>query len=627
MKTPMILDIETYPNYNLFAFRKEGKLTTFESTSYFSDKDIKAIKKLLKKNLIVTFNGSKYDLPLVQYAILKNASVEMMYKASKAIIEQKVNIFALYKLMGIGRNDLIKVDHIDIIEPSPAVMISLKAYGARLGTEKLWDLPYDPHQELTKKEMKVIKSYCENDLIVTEELFEAIKGRIELREKMSEEYGLDLRSKSDAQIAEAVMVSELEKIGVKAERPSLDADYRCVYKPPKYIKFKTPQLKALFKKIKNMSFGLQGNGSVQIPPSLTQELIPIGSTVYKIGIGGLHSQEKSLSIKKNMQNADFASYYPFIMIKNGYYPKHLGKKFIDIYEHIVMTRLEAKRAGNKLVADSLKITINGLFGKLGSKWSKVYSPDLMLQVTLTGQLTLLMLIEQFEAKGIHVVSANTDGLEYTGKKRHKVKKIIEKLEKATGYEMEIGDYSALHARDVNNYVAKYDGYVKAKGVYAEPSLAKNTQTNIVFEAVREFINSGKPMDETINECQDIKQFLSARNVKGGGMYSDSIPEMYPDDWQEKLNSKRGLTKKIVGERAKMEAQWVKGNGIYLGKVVRWYYSTKGTSIHYKSNGNKVPKSEGAMPMMDIKEGIPSDLDYQWYYNEADQMLEDLGYFS
>ena len=647
MKTPMILDIETYPNYNLFAFRKAGELHTFESWDTFSDKDIKKMKKLLAKNLIVTFNGSKYDMPLVNYALIKKATVKQMYEASKAIIEQKVGIFQLYGKMALHRADLLEVDHVDIIEPSPAVMISLKAYGARLGTKVLWDLPFDPHEPLTKKQAKEIKDYCENDLIVTQELFDAILPRIQLRVDMSEEYGIDLRSKSDAQIAEAVMVSELKKIGIKAERPSLSGDYRCTYKAPKYIKFKSPQLKELFKKIKGMSFGLQANGSVQIPPSLTAEILTIGKTDYKIGIGGLHSQEKSLTIEKKMQNADFASYYPFIMIKNGYYPKHLGKDFIQIYAHIVTTRLHAKHqmkvikslikqgkgkleelqadlAEQDNIQGSLKITINGLFGKLGSKWSKVYSPDLMLQVTITGQLTLLMLIEQFEAKGIHVASSNTDGLEYYGKKRHKAEKIIRKLEAQTGYEMEIGDYQGLYARDVNNYIAKYDGYVKAKGVYAESSLSKNSQTNIVFDAVREFINSGKAIKETIDECTDIKQFLSSRNVKGGGMFGNVIPEMYPEGWEAQLARPRGLTKKIQDEREKMEAHWVKDNGTYLGKVVRWYYSTKGSSIHYKSNGNRVPKSEGAMPMMTLTKKIPKDLDYEWYYAEANDVLLDLG---
>ena len=116
------------------------------------------------------------------------------------------------------------------------------------------------------------------------------------------------------------------------------------------------------------------------------------------GIGGLHSQEKSISVVSNethvMRNADFASYYPFIILNQGLYPKHLGTKFLSVYRSIVETRLRAKADGNKLIAESLKITINGSFGKLGSKYSKLYSPNLMLATTITGQLTLLMLIEQ-----------------------------------------------------------------------------------------------------------------------------------------------------------------------------------------------------------------------------------------
>ena len=281
------------------------------------------------------------------------------------------------------------------------------------------------------------------------------------------------------------------------------------------------------------------------------------------------------------------------------------------------------------ISDSYKIVLNGSFGKFGSKWSKLYSPDLLLQVTITGQLTLLMLIEQLESKGVGVVSANTDGLEMnvaSDKEEKFIRKRIKKLDKKTGYEMEIGDYVSLHARDVNNYVAKYDGYVKLKGIFAEPSLSKNIQTPIVFKAVADYINKGTPIEDTIKGNDDIRNFLTARNVKGGAMFGTDIPELYPDGWQEQLERPRGLTKKIITERAKMEAQWVKAHGNYLGKIARWYYSTKGSSIHYKSNGNLVPKSEGAMPMMNLpkKNKIPKDLDIQWYITEAIQTLSDLG---
>ena len=60
--------------------------------------------------------------------------------------------------------------------------------------------------------------------------------------------------------------------------------------------------------------------------------------------------------------------------------------------------------------NALKVTVNGSFGKFGSPYSVLYSPDLLVQVTVTGQLSLLMLIQWMESQGISVVSANTDGV-------------------------------------------------------------------------------------------------------------------------------------------------------------------------------------------------------------------------
>ena len=80
------------------------------------------------------------------------------------------------------------------------------------------------------------------------------------------------------------------------------------------------------------------------------------------------------------------------------------------YEKIYTERLAAKASGDKTTSETLKISLNGTFGKLASRYSVLYSPDLMLAVTLTGQLTLLMLIERLEKLGVETLSANTDGI-------------------------------------------------------------------------------------------------------------------------------------------------------------------------------------------------------------------------
>lgn len=258
----------------------------------------------------------------------------------------------------------------------------------------------------------------------------------------------------------------------------------------------------------------------------------------------------------------------------------------DIKQKISELKNELKQV--KTTNEGLKITANGSFGKLGSKYSKLYSPDLMLHVTLTGQLMLLMLIERLENHGITVVSSNTDGVEYycDRDKIHIAEAIIFDWELDTGMTMEHGEYKALYARDVNNYVAVYDGYTKAKGIFTEQSIMKGRQCPIVFTAIRKFLLDKTPIEETIRNEKEINEFVLSRTVRGGGVYGDS----------------------------------------YLGKMVRWYWSNSdtATTINYKSNGNKVPLSDNCKPIMDFGVGFPADIDYERYIAYAIEQLETMG---
>ena len=92
------------------------------------------------------------------------------------------------------------------------------------------------------------------------------------------------------------------------------------------------------------------------------------------------------------------------------YPEHLGSEFITVYQDIVRERVNAKKSGDKAKAQALKIPINATFGKFSDRYSRFYSPFLSPKITVTGQLSLLMLIEKLEENGIKVISANTDGI-------------------------------------------------------------------------------------------------------------------------------------------------------------------------------------------------------------------------
>ena len=638
MKT-YVFDIETYINYTLFAFMNVDteEVITFEIRDNVFKKQ-KKLLKLLTKNTIVTFNGLKFDEPITAFALDKeNVTSEDIYNGVQSIIVDKIGVFGFYRKGHI--KPFIK-HHIDIMDVAMGIA-SLKLYGARLGAKKIQDLPYEPQTKLTYSQMDEVRDYCKNDLVLTKLLFTKLHADLELRKDMGERYGLNLMSLNGAKIAEKILVKETEYDGKAPEIPD-----DIWYTAPKYIKFKTKIMKEFFKYIKNHRFLLNGNGNIDLPMKLKQEKLSFNSGIsFQLGIGGVHGSVENTTITCNddetILDIDYKSLYPSLLIENKFVPKQIGKKFLQIYKDIYIqrndvlkTKLKTLKYGSKEYKDiysqqdGLKLVLNSSFGRLGLRFSKLYDPSALLHITLTGQLTLMMVIEKLHLAGFDVFYANTDGITLKCKTKdvEKIKKITADFDKKTGLIMEYNEFKSCHIRDVNNFVnITNDNKVKAKGAYADPSLNKNSQTPIIYEAVKELLQNETPLKVTINKCKDINKFCSSVTVRGGAMYSNDIPEIYPDDWEEKLASKRGLTKKIIADREKLEAGWVKDNGSYLGKVVRWYYSTKGRSIHYKKNGNKVGKTDGAVPMMVLAKKIPKDLDYAWYYNEAEEVLKDLGY--
>jgi len=589
-------DIEVSPNAFLIGFKSNDKRKLLQFGVYgenesLSQDDKKRIKSLLLKYAIVTFNGQKYDMPVILRAIQQKVTCKKLFEMSKHMIDK--NIIGWLTMKNYNINPLPGLVHIDLIEPAPGVMVSLKMYGARLHSKKLQDLPYEYDKHLTRSEYDVWVKYNENDLDTTLDLYNKISASIDHRYEMSDKYQLDLMSKGDAQIAEAVIVQELKNKGVRAAAPKYKPGYTFMYEAPECIKFESQELNELFEKIKSENFELNKGGSPQLPKWLSKP-IQIGETKYKFGLGGIHSQEKKLVVESNknmvMRNADVGSYYPRMLIEFGFYPKNIGKAFLDVYSKIFWDRNHptkgSKVLGKKVESDTGKLMLNGPFGKLGSKWSKLYAPEMMIQITITGQLLLIMLIEQLELAGISVKSANTDGIEYYCPRNRvdEIESLIYDWELETGMLMEHGQYNALYARDVNNYVATYNNYAKTVGAYGKPTPKKNAEYYIVFDAIQQYLLENKDIYETIHECENITQFLICRNVSGGAIFREE----------------------------------------YLGKVVRWYYSTDGETIRYKKNNNKVPKSDNAMPLMDLCDELPEDLDKDYYVDLAIKHLSDIG---
>ncbi len=308
----------------------------------------------------------------------------------------------------------------------------------------------------------------------------------------------------------------------------------------------------------------------------------------------------------------------------------------------------------KVEANTKKVVCNGTFGKLGSPYSSFYSPDLMLAVTLTGQLNLLCLIYSLEFHPeVRVLSANTDGImvQYPARYREKLLKRVAENAERTGFEYEETSYATVALANVNNYIAitadrptaivspegeivhgsGRGGKSKRKGLYAATSLMKNPTNSVCSNMAVDYLTSGTHPSVSIEKYTDIRDFVAIRVVKGGGVVYDRMEEV--DDWvqvadrewrrQEWIDT--GSTRASVKRVSRPKPVEIGIGGTRFGRIARWYMSTDaGLPINYLGSGNKVPKTDGAKLCMNLPSSLPADIDKQWYINETISMLSDMG---
>ena len=581
-----VFDCETLVNYTVVGFKDvdNGEVTQIRRNE---DRAAERLRQFLIRSdaTFVGFNNKFFDDVIVAAFVAGRTEAEMKRIADDLIVNRLQSWAAArkYNLPQLG------FDSIDLIEVAPS-FVGLKAYGARMHMPLLQDMPIAHDAVITPEQRTTVDSYNVNDLNTTEELLKRLDGELMLRVKMSKQYGVDLRSKSDSQMAEQAYITTM---GLKRVENTIPKTI--TYTPPTFLKFKTPELQALLERTSRHVFDMnQATGHVILPDFLGAEVVTFRAGTYQLGVGGIHStHDKSVCHVTGgdvITDIDAASFYPSIILECGFVPSGLGSRFVREYRKIYELRLAAKKAGDKTTDATLKISLNGTFGKLASRWSVLYAPDLMLAVTLTGQFTLLMLIEWLEHLGAATLSANTDGLavRYPRPLQADVERVVARFGQVSGFSFEFTPYRVLAMKDVNNYFAvKIDRNLKAKGIYAPLSLNKNATAQVCADAVGQWLAAGTPLLETIRNA-GFEGFISARNVTGGGQQG----------------------------------------GEYLGKVVRWYMSNElGLEpLRYVKNGNKVPKTEGARACMALPVGKPADLDYTWYYREACKIAQACGCF-
>ena len=233
----------------------------------------------------------------------------------------------------------------------------------------------------------------------------------------------------------------------------------------------------------------------------------------------------------------------------------------------------------------------------------LYDRFAQMQVTINGQLMTMTLIEELELNGIHVISANTDGIviKLPKDKEEVYKDITTRWNEFNKMGADFEDYEVIVSRDVNNYFdvqtngnVEYKGSLDPKQYLKE--LKKGYDMPVVALAVYNFFRYNKPVMQTLKEHTDILDFCKTQNV---GKQFDVVYDKYEN-----------------GEF----------HTIYSQRHVRFYVSTNGVVIQKENKvDSKRSKLAGGLPVqilnqLDDKPIEERNINYKYYYDEAYKII-------
>lgn len=312
----------------------------------------------------------------------------------------------------------------------------------------------------------------------------------------------------------------------------------------------------------------------------------------------------------------YTSYYPSIMISYNIAPKHLDRAtFVKMVDYLKQTRVKCKHTPdsegyvmegvpNKIGAEALKIVINSIYGKLGSELFFLYDRFAQMQVTINGQLMTMTLIEELELNGIHVISANTDGIviKLPRDKFDVYKDITDRWNETNKMGADYEEYQMLASRDVNNYFdIQTDGTIEYKGALDPKQylkeLKKGYDAPVVAIAVFEYLVNNVPVMTTLRNHKDILDFCKTQNV---GRQFEVVYDV----------CENGVITHIHSQRH-----------------VRFYVSTKGVVIQKenKTTGSRSKLAGGnAVCILNSLDDLPIEernINYSYYYNECYKIID------
>lgn len=512
------------------------------------------------------YNNLHYDNPVINYIIEYEHVL-----TEKPVLVITNSIFNLSREITNSGENIEKwkrwkyqvwFDSFDILTMlySNKLRVGLKEIQVTMQYKNVQEFVCDWSKPLPIEDFDSMIDYNINDIESTSALLDRCKKDIDLRLAIEDEYGVKVLSKDGVNIGMKILTHKyLEKTGLTwwdikdLRSPQAYIPLKDVILP--FIKYDSPILKSVLDEMKTqvVSPGRKGY----------EKNFVFGGLRYTVGVGGIHSKNDPEIIipaeDEMLIDIDVASLYPSMLIEYGFYPKHLGPEFLEVYSQIRSERIEAKHNGDKIKDSTLKLALNGLSGNLQNEHNFCYSTFAAMQIRINGQLLLLMLAEKLVELGCRIVQANTDGLFVLLKKSvyDKVNNVCREWEQLTKLTLEEDRFEAMYQYAINDYIAVKEGYakkkhefrdftavmdpktgdhikygatnakgetyrnmdeirkdyIKTKGMFiTEVLLGKGLSPKIIPEAIIKYFVDGIPVEDTVKGCTDIKKFLMSEKT-------------------------------------------------------------------------------------------------------------------
>jgi hypothetical protein len=539
-----VYDIELYSNFFLLCAQntKTKERISFE----ISQRKVETVKLVdwLSTNIrLFGFNCIAYDgkilQKLLEHTYLKGKDlIKVLKKHSDRLILDETYAKFSRKFTQKPNVDLFLLHHFD----NDARRTSLKDLEFVFNMPNIQELPFDFTKPVSLKEMAILVDYCWNDIDATQILYNRSQEALSLRESLSNTYGVDMLSWNSPKIGEQSFAFKLaERIGpakLQKKSPRKSIAIGDIIFP--YVQFETVGFQKLlsylkkkvitdtYKVFSELPFEelteIEGHYNVYKTKGVQKNLnIVHDGFEFVFGTGGVHGCIDPgvylVDDEHDIEDIDVSSYYPNLGIKNKLYPEHLGIEFCDVYGE----RYEERGIYPKgsVTNTSIKLELNGVYGKSNSKFSPFYDPKYTMAITINGQLLLTMLAEQL-MKISQILQINTDGVTIRVHKSQKenVNAIIEWWQKLTQLTLESASYSKMVIKDVSNYLAVYtNNKVKRKGAafktLAELEMHENLSCVVVQEAISAYyISNTPPIQYLMQELENgLSKFYSKVKIQ------------------------------------------------------------------------------------------------------------------